>query len=179
MLAERPTVALAAAVHALALPVFYDERESGLALHVVTPALRAEGIDDSAAMKRLMQQRGLWATQLPEQPEALWDWLLTQDAETLTKLLAYCVACAVKSMREPCTDQLAAAVALDMTQWWQPTVGGYLGRVSKTLICEAVTEAKGKAAADNIATLKKGNMAERAAELLNGTGWLPAMLRAG
>ena len=62
-------------------------------------------------------------------------------------------------MREPCADQLAAAVALDMAQWWQPTVAGYLGRVSKTLICEAVTEAKGKAAADNIATLKKGDMA--------------------
>ena len=31
MLAEHTDVALAAAVHALALPVFYDERESGLA----------------------------------------------------------------------------------------------------------------------------------------------------
>ena len=109
--------------------------------------------------------------------KALWDWLLTQDADDLVKLLAYCVACTVKPMREPCADQLTAAVALDMTQWWQPTVGGYLGRVSKTLICEAVTEAKGKAAADNIATLKKGDMAGRAAELLTGTGWLPAMLR--
>jgi hypothetical protein len=39
-------------------------------------------------------------------------------------------------MPEPCADQLAVAVALDMAQWWQPTVGGYLGRVSKTLICE-------------------------------------------
>jgi hypothetical protein len=68
-------------------------------------------------------------------------------------------------------------VALDMAQWWQPTVGGYLGRVSKALICEAVIEAKGKAA-DNIATLKKGDMADRAAELVTGTGWLPAMLRA-
>ena len=178
MLAERPTVALAATVHALALPVFYDERESGLALHVVTPALRAEGLDGSAAVKRSAQQRGIWATQLPEQTEGLWDWLLTQDAETITKLLAYCVACTIKPMREPCADQLAAAVALDMAQWWQPTVPGYLGRVSKTLICEAVTEAKGKAAADNIATLKKGDMAERAAELLTGTHWLPAMLRA-
>jgi ParB family chromosome partitioning protein len=178
MLAERPTVALAAAVHALALPVFYDERESGLALHVVTPALRAEGLDGSDAMKRSAQQRGIWATQLPEQTEALWDWLLTQDADTLTKLLAYCVSCTVKPMREPCADRIAAAVALDMAQWWQPTVGGYLGRVSKTLICEAVTEAKGKAAADNIATLKKGDMATHAAELLAGTGWLPAMLRA-
>jgi hypothetical protein len=60
----------------------------------------------------------------------------------------------------------------------QPTVPGYLGRVSKTLICAAVTEVKGKAAADNIAALKKGDMADHAAELLAGTGWLPAMLRA-
>jgi ParB family transcriptional regulator, chromosome partitioning protein len=178
MLAERPIVALAAAVHALALPVFYEDGDSALALHVVTPALRAEGLDGSEAMKRSAQQRGLWATQLPEQTEALWDWLLTQDADTLTKLLAYCVSCTVKPMRDPCADQLAAAVALDMAQWWQPTVPGYLGRVSKTLIREAVTEAKGKAAADNIATLKKGDMATHAAELLNGTGWLPAMLRA-
>jgi hypothetical protein len=36
--------------------------------------------------------------------------------------------------------------------------------VAATLICEAVTEAKGKAAADNIAALKKGDMADRAAE---------------
>jgi ParB family transcriptional regulator, chromosome partitioning protein len=61
---------------------------------------------------------------------------------------------------------------------WQPTMGGYLGRVSKALICGAVIEAKGKAATDNIATLKKGDMAGRAAELVTGTGWLPAMLRA-
>jgi len=41
-----------------------------------------------------------------------------------------------------------------------------------------VTEAKGSSAADNIAALKKGDMAARAAETLTGTGWLPAMLRA-
>jgi ParB family transcriptional regulator, chromosome partitioning protein len=60
---------------------------------------------------------------------------------------------------------------------WRTPVTGYLGRVSKTLICEAVTEAKSKAAADNLVALKKGDMADRAAELLSGTGWLPAMLR--
>jgi ParB family transcriptional regulator, chromosome partitioning protein len=72
------------------------------------------------------------------------------------------------------SDRLAVAVALDMAHWWQPTVAGYLGRVSKTLIMEAVTEGKGKAAAENLAALKKGDMAERAAELLTGTGWLRA-----
>jgi hypothetical protein len=49
MLTERPTVALAAAVHALALSVFYDDGDSALALHVVTPALRAEGAADTGS----------------------------------------------------------------------------------------------------------------------------------
>ena len=95
-------------------------------------------------MKRSAQQRDRWTTQLPEQPEALWYWLRTRTTDTLVALLAYCVSCTVKPMREPCADQIATAFSLDMAQWWQPTVPGYLGRVSKTLICEAVTEAKGK-----------------------------------
>ena len=41
-----------------------------------------------------------------------------------------------------------------------------------------VTEAKGVAAADTLAALKKGEMAAHATALLTGTGWLPAMLRA-
>jgi len=41
-----------------------------------------------------------------------------------------------------------------------------------------VSEAKGANAAENIAALKKGEMAERAADLLTGTNWLPPMLRA-
>jgi ParB family chromosome partitioning protein len=179
VLAARPEVALAAAVHALALPVFYADRDqSGLAVNAASPFLRAEGIEDSPAVKQLAEQHGEWAARLPGEETALWDWLRVQEAATLTGWLAYCVACTVKPERGDHTGQLAAAVSLDMAQWWQPTVAGYLGRVSKTLICEAVTEAKGKAAADNIAALKKDDMADHAAELLAGTGWLPAMLRA-
>ena len=179
VLADRPEVALAAAVHALALPVFYaDHDRAALPSMPPVPFLRAEGIEDSPAAKRLAERHAAWAAQLPGDEAALWDWLLAQDAATLTGLLAYCVACTVKPEREHAADQLAAAVALDMTQWWQPTVAGYFGRVPKTLILEAVTEGQGPAAADNIAALKKGEMADRAAELLTGTGWLPAMLRA-
>ena len=143
----------------------------------MTRRFRAEGIDDSPAVKATAEQHAAWVARLPEDEAALWDWLLAQDGGTVTGLLAYCMACTVKPVRDPRIDQLSTALSLDMAQWWQPTVTGYLGRVSKTLICEAVTEAKGKAAADNIAALKKGDMADRAAELLAGTGWLPAMLR--
>ena len=46
-------------------------------------------------------------------------------------------------------------------------MGGYLGRVSKALICDGPHRSQGrKAATDNIATLKKGDMADRAPEPL-------------
>ena len=64
-----------------------------------------------------------------------------------------------------------------MAEWWQPTKDSYLGRVSKALILDAVTEAVSKQAAENIAALKKDELVEKAEELLAGKGWLPAILR--
>lgn len=51
---------------------------------------------------------------LLEETEALWDWRLTQDADTLIKLLAYCVSCTVKPVHSPCADEIATAVAVDV-----------------------------------------------------------------
>jgi len=172
-------VALAATAHALALPLFYDSGEdSAFALHAISPALRAEGIEDSPAVKRMSDQHAAWQGRLPEDEAALWDWLLAQDSAVVTGLIAYCIACAIKPVRDDRTGQIAAALSLDMAQWWKPTVPGYLGRVPKPLVLEAVTEAKGANAAENIKALKKAEMAERAADLLTGTNWLPPMLRA-
>jgi len=61
---------------------------------------------------------------------------------------------------------------------WTPTVDGYLGRVTKARILQAVRDAKGEPAAERIAPLKKGEMAEQAEALLAGSGWLPEPLRA-
>jgi hypothetical protein len=61
-------------------------------------------------------------------------------------------------------------------------VAAYHGRLSRARLQGADLRTRhrsqGKAATDNIATLKKGDMADRAAGPLTGTGWLPAMLRA-
>ena len=169
VLADRPEVALAVAVHALAVPVFYAGADSSaLAIRAAHPFLRAEGIEGGAAAQRMAERHAAWEARLPQEESALWDWLLAQDAATLTALLAYCVACTVKPERSLAADCLATALSLDMAQWWQPTVAGYLGRVSKPLICEAVTEAKGKAAADNIAALKKGDMANPRRRIARG-----------
>ena len=180
LLADRPAVALAAVVHALAGQVFYaaSSDNSLLALRLDVPYLGAASDDENPAIKASAQQRAVWQGQLPEDEERLWGWLLTQTSDTLTGLLAYCVASTVRPKSIPAADHLAAALSLNMAQWWQPTVTGYFGRVAKPQILEAVTEGKGRAAADNIATLKKGDMATRAAELLKDTGWLPAMLKA-
>ena len=60
---------------------------------------------------------------------------------------------------------------------WTPTVENYLGRVTKARILGAVREASGERAAQLIDHLKKGEMAEKAQELLAGSGWLPEPLR--
>jgi ParB family chromosome partitioning protein len=178
LLAGNVAVALAATAHALALPLFYDEEDSAFAFLAISPALRAEGIEDSPAMKSMSDQHAAWQGRLPEDEAALLDWLLTQDSSVVTGLIAYCLASTMRPVMDERSGQIASALSLDMAQWWKPTVPGYLGRVPKPLILEAVTEAKGANAAENLIALKKAEMAERAADLLTGTGWLPPMLRA-
>ena len=74
--------------------------------------------------------------------------------------------------------QVATAAGLDMQRCWTATKESYLGRVPKALILDAVREAAGVAVAGRIASVKKEVMVADAAALLDGKGWLPAMLRA-
>jgi ParB family transcriptional regulator, chromosome partitioning protein len=74
-------------------------------------------------------------------------------------------------------DKLAEAVSLDMTGYWRPTVGTYLGRITKARIREAVREAVSDEAADRMAQMKKQDMAEGAEQLLAATGLPPALMR--
>jgi ParB family transcriptional regulator, chromosome partitioning protein len=67
---------------------------------------------------------------------------------------------------------------LDMAEWWQPTAAGYFSGVSKQQALDAVAEGSTKEAAENLARLKKDELAKEAEKRLNGTGWLPAILRA-
>jgi ParB family transcriptional regulator, chromosome partitioning protein len=179
VLADQPTTALAAVVHNMAQAVFYDERlpETALDVRLVSPALRAQGIEDSRAGRHIEQQREAWLKRLPEDDAKLWDWLRQQDLQTLVDLSGFCAAQTVKAERSDAFTTLAGAVGLDMAQWWKPTAANYLGRISKAQIVEAVTEGAGAQAASKLDGLKKGDMAARAEELLNGKGWTPAIFR--
>ena len=183
MLAGNPDTALAAVVHAMALPLFYDrfDAESCLSLRLDSTELRgsAKGIEDSPAMQAIAQHHAQWTRQLPESGEGLWAWCLAQDTATRLGLLAYCAACSVDAVRKPhersdtlrlaCADQLAVALSLDMAQWWQPTAQSYLDRVSKKRILEAVAEGVSPEAAENLAKLKKDALVAHAEQRLAGS----------
>jgi ParB family transcriptional regulator, chromosome partitioning protein len=58
---------------------------------------------------------------------------------------------------------------------WQAPVAFY-DRLKKPVIAKIMAEVLGKAAADNCAKMKKGELAIAAAERMAGRGWLPPAL---
>ncbi len=185
-----PQVAFLAALHALVLKLFYRYApDSCLDLDVksVGFAHQAPGLADTSAAQSLGARHSQWEARLPKEPTDLWDALAAFDEDSRSMLFAHCVAASVNATfdaynRRPRAldhaDRVAQAVDLDMVQaGWVPTVDNFLGRVTKARIVAAVREAKGARAGDRIEHLKKGEMAERAQELLAGSGWLPEPLR--
>ena len=109
-----------------------------------------------------------------------------QGATVLLDLLALCVARTVTAGSQTWTKpegsrciaaRVATAAGLDMRQSWTATKESYLGRVPKALILDAVREGAGASVAGRIANTKKEVMVADAVQLLDGTGWLPAILR--
>jgi ParB family chromosome partitioning protein len=177
VLAQQPLTALRAVVETLAMQEFYSYSKTALDVRTDNAALDGAGIEDNRARGDFLRLHQAWRTRLPQEVEGLAAWLSAQDLNTLLDLLAYCAACTVKPERTDGFSALAAAVGLDMTQWWEPTAANYLGRVPKALILEAVAEGVSPNAAANLATLKKSDMAAQAEQRLAGKGWLPAMMR--
>jgi ParB family chromosome partitioning protein len=145
----------------------------------------AEKIAESCAITQIEARHDLWEKRMPEEPSDLWAFILAlPDGERL-ELLAHCISLSVDAVRTPIgsptiqrhADELASALDLDMTDYWQPTAAGYFGRIAKQRILEAVREGASSQAAENIEKLKKPAMAERAEALLSGKGWLPEVLR--
>lgn len=186
-LAAEPGVALRAVAHALVLRAFHGASHHTHTCLRIEPALASmSGLGDCRANREMAELHQVWSRRLPRAPAELWDWIMRRpDAEVLD-LLAFCAGRTVYAVRQPWAadpkrlahaDALAAAVALDMADWWQPTADRYLLRVTKAGIRQAVREGVGEREAEALATMKKPEMASAAERLLAGTGWLPAPLR--
>jgi len=187
-LAHQPELALRVMLHALATDAFYARYADTVARFTSYPpnlAAAYPGIADSPVRQAMAQAEADWRGRLPEREADLWTWLGEQDTPALLGLLAVCVARTADAGRADWTTphgagciqaQVAIAAGLDMRQCWTATKEGYLSRVPKALILDAVREGAGSSAAARIAGTKKEVMAADAATLLAGTGWLPALL---
>jgi ParB family chromosome partitioning protein len=189
---DNENVALAAVAHALALPVFYGPMERiesclGLRLTSRDLAVKANGIEERGAAVLIAARHADWLKRLPGEAADLFGWLLRQAMPNLIALVTFCAGVSINAVRVKqdridaprlChADELASALGLDMSLWWKPTRDSYLGRVSKKLILEAVTEGVSAQAAENLAGLKKDLLIERAEQKLSCRDWLPPILR--
>jgi hypothetical protein len=83
----------------------------------VSPPLRGEGIAANRGSADMAAGHAPWLQRLPEEPDALWDWLITLDQATLVDFIAYAAAATVKPKTGPHVDRLATAAGLDLAQW--------------------------------------------------------------
>jgi len=187
VLLERPDVALAATVHALALPVFYGNGASGLtSVKIMAHAASLHRVEESRADAIIAAAAESWAERLPCNPDDLFAWCLAQDADTLKGLLAFCVARTVNTVVLKCeradsprmrhASMLAEALGLDMAAWFTPTAANYFSKIGKTAIIDAMREVKG-AVAPAWSGMKKTDLASLAERTIAGTRWLPEPLR--
>ncbi|MFT9383079.1 MAG: ParB/RepB/Spo0J family partition protein [Acetobacter orientalis] len=194
--AGNPHIALTEFLHTLVRDIYWQVsgadcleayvREISLPVH-------SPDMPGSLPAHALRQRNEGWKHDLPEDEDALWRWIDGLDDTSRLALLVHCLSFGINALHESShgpslarsvrerlarADRLATALALDLAEaGWQPTVENYLGRVAKAHILEAVREARGSEAAERIAHLKKGDMAQAAERLLEGTGWLPQALR--
>ncbi len=197
--AAHPDVAMTMLLHKLVSDTFRRTAPTGCleasVRHIFFSA-QSEELKDSAPAREIAERQEHWGDHVPGDDQALWDWLSRLDPGTRLDLLAHCVSYGVNALFErpnpygsgvsqhgldvrlAQADRLARATGLEMAAaGWKPTVGNYLGRVTKPRILEAVREGAGERAAQLIDHLKKGDMAKEAERLLADTGWLPEPLR--
>lgn len=193
LVAENPSVAVATLLQAILPSVFKEidhrARYGGTAQISLTNNRAcdkgtAPDLEGSQAWVRMDELLGAWEARIPRDYTQLFAWLLDLSPTDKLDLLALCVGHSIHTVeqREDAAGhakahQLAAAVDLDMADWWAPTAASYLASVPKARRLEAVREAVGQHAADEIAGMKKDAQISAAEERMATRRWLPAVLR--
>jgi ParB family chromosome partitioning protein len=194
-LLHRPDVALVAVTHALLVQTHYGcavyDRPTTFELSADTltnhPQRHCQGYPGSKAGQALTSARGRMTLLLPTSSRELWGYLMERSQDQLLELQAYAASNLVNGLvashnqvntdRVRAADALASALDLNMADWWEATAESFFGRVSKPTILAVVAEVSTAQAADNIAGLKKAELAAEAEKRVAGKGWLPSLLR--
>jgi ParB family chromosome partitioning protein len=188
MLAQNAAVALASVVHVFVLRAFGADYPREASALQVSPQLSAYALgaaaDDlktSRAWLAVQQAKDAWQARLPEQQGQWFGWLLGLSQAELIDLLALCSALTANSLPTAgaagSANAIAAALGLDMADWWEPTGEGYLNHVPKAQIIAALKEAGPELAGGGVEVMKKEALVTAAASRLAGTRWLPEPLR--
>lgn len=140
--------------------------------------------EECAAQASLKAKMADWEKELPEDDEKLFDWCLKQTDEKLTSLIVLCTAMSLNTItpkhgydRTEQAQKLGKALNFNMADYWQPTAAGFIGRMKKGQMMQALKDVNLPDVAFNIEKLKREAAVKVAATALAGTGWLPTMLR--
>ena len=188
MLVQNAAVALASLVHVFVLRTFGADYPREASALQVSPQLAAHALETAAddlkasrAWQAVQQAREAWRTRLPERQGDWLGWLIELPHAELVDLLALCGALTVNALpgagASASANAIAAAVGLDMADWWEPTAEGYLNLVPKAQIVQALKEAGPDLAGGGVEAMKKDALVIAAGSRLAGKRWLPEPLR--
>ena len=157
-----PDVALTLLLLKMVIDTFRTSGASGGCVDVsvrhVYMSAQAPDLKDSPVAKAVDARHAAWEADLPLGDDAvLWDYITALDQGSRLSLLAHCLSFGINALHEKVnpygagisasglarrlaqSDILAKAVDLDMVDaGWEPTFDGYLNRVPKARILEAV-----------------------------------------
>ena len=137
-LANDPQTAFLAALHAMALRLFYHYPLDScveITPHSAGFGAQAPGLGDTAYALSIDDRTTSWLGALPKAPEDLWEALVGFDNDSREALFAHCVAMTVNVVQEPYNrrpralahaDVLAATLGLDMA------AAGWAGRFRRS-----------------------------------------------
>ncbi|MCV0424592.1 MAG: ParB N-terminal domain-containing protein [Roseibium sp.] len=190
-LAKNADVALAVAVHSMAIKTLYEwgaARDNGSVEMSLDSACLESQIKDAGQcndLDALERTRESWKSVLPVGPAELWDWCLNVSQKTLLELQAFCVAQTINAIDSgegynrssiEHGDRIGEALGVTITDHFQPTAENYFSRVKVDVIHQSLVEACGEEAAASVLKMKKKEAAAYAAEKVAGTGWVPSMM---
>jgi ParB family transcriptional regulator, chromosome partitioning protein len=141
----------------------------------------ADDLKTSRAWQAVQQAKEAWWARLPEHQGEWFGWLIDLSHAELIGLLALCTSLTVNAL--PCEGEsasanaLAAALGLDMADWWEPTPEDYLNHLPKAQIVAALKDAVPDLSDGGVEAMKKDALVTAAASRLAGKRWLPEPLR--
>lgn len=115
----------------------------------------------------------------PKNDAALWDLMAEKSDAELDAIIACGIAASVSLADDHAsvTGKLLTALGFDVAAHVQMTADNYFGRVSKPLIFAALKEAGQDHGREALDKLKKGELAREAEKRLQGSGWVPKLIR--